>query len=413
MHKTKKQILGVLGLGLVTAMTAVAVALPAPSANAVNSGDVELKVVVHTEAPSVAIQTPSDGAEYATAQIPISNIYSKAAVVHYQLTYIAPNGTRTDYTLPDYIAATTGTADGTHNWTLDLGNYGGQYGDYILTATVGAVSDYVSFTYNSSKIDDNPTTDPVTGDPVVTVSYGDDVCSLKFQAYHKTTGVALFNPEYTYTIPTPRPATNTVSVMLPFNQYNAEAGSYRVVVQTYGCGNQQDDPIGNEDEIDIDDFQPQDDDDATPSENGDPIVPVKYNFSVEVCSVKFQAFHKTTNAALFHPEYEHKIDPASMSGTFQVTLPFAENGAEAGSYTITATFYDCAGNSITGGDQSWDFDGYTKPFVPGVPDTGGGLFAGLNFSRGDYLATGLVIFMIALIIAIRVMASKNRKSNRR
>ena len=412
MQRTKKQILGALGLGLVTAMTAVAVALPAPSASAAIIGgpNIDLKVVVHTQTPSTVIQYPSDGSEYATNLIPISNIYSKATTVHYQLTHVDSNGVRTDYTLPDYVAATTGTADGTHDWTLDLGNYGGgAYGQYILTSTVGAVSDYVSFIRNSIVVSPTTTTNPSTGDPVVTVDYDDNVCSLKFQAYHNATGTSLFNPEYSYAIPTPRPTPSTAQVTLPFGQYNANAGDYRVVVTAYGCGSNQNSTVGDPDDTVIGNYRPQDDITIDPN-SGDPIIKFRYDFNVEVCMVKFQAFHKTTNAALFHPEYEHGVNPPSKSGTIQVTLPFAKYVAESGDFTITATFYDCGGNVLS--NRDWTLNGYTKPLVPGVPDTGGGFFAGLNFSRGDYLATGLIIFMLALIIAIRVM-SKNRKSSRR
>lgn len=410
MQKTKKQILGAFGLGLVAAMTAVAFALPTPDASAVSSGDVVLKVVVNSAVPTVVVQTPSDGEEFTTSQIPISSAYSKAATVHYTLTYIDANGVRTDYTLPDYIAATSGTADGVHSWTLDLNNYGGQYGQYILSSTVGAVSDYVSFTYKSVNIDPGVTIDPATGNPIIRVSYSDDVCSLKIQAYNKVTNAALFNPEYVYTIPTPRPANNTSEITLPFAQYNADAGNYRVVVKAFGCGNNQNDQVGNEDEGDINNYQPKDNDNVTTDPVGDPIVKLDYNYPVEVCMVKFQAYNKATNAALFHPEYKYNITPPSKSGTVYVTLPFAEYGAESGDYRIVATYYDCNNNQL--GLVNYRFDGYVKPLVPGVPDTGGGIFAGLNFSRGDYLATGLIIFMLALVIAIRIMA-KNRKSDRR
>lgn len=407
MQRKTKQILGCVGLGIVTAITAVAIALPANHASAVGGGDVKLNVEVHNLASSVVIQSPLDGAEFTTNNIPITNLYSKTAVIHYQLAYIDSLGNRTDYNLPDYIASTSGTADGTHSWVLDLNNYGGQYGQYILTATAGAVSDYVSFLYKSVGFGGS-TTDPDTGNPVISVNYTDDVCSLKFQATHKVTGATLFNPEYTYTIPTPRPVPNHVEVELPFDFHNASAGDYSITVKGYGCGNNQNDQIGDEDDGDTN-YQPTDDITKTPE--GDPIVKVRFDFPVEVCVIKFQATHKTTGAALFHPEFEHLLNPPMKSGVIKVHLPFAQYGAQSGDYNIVASFYDCSGNKL-GNDVDYDFNGYVSPVAPGVPDTGGGIFAGLNFSRKDYLITGIVVFMLALIIAVRMMA-KNRKSGRR
>lgn len=411
MQKTKKQILGCLGLGIVAAITAVAVALPTPDANATNSGDVKIEVEVHSETPNLFVQSPSDGDEFTNSQISISNIYSKVAIVDYKLAYIDTGGNQTDYNLPSYTAATTGTADGVHNWTLDLNNYGGQYGRYILTTTSGAAFDSVSFTYKSVNVAPGGTTiDPDTGNPIITVNYSDDVCSIKFQAYDKATGAALFNPEYVYTIPTPRPTPNQANVELPFAEHNAQAGNYRVVVKAFGCGNNQDNQIGDDDDTDIDNYQPKDDDDVTKNEDGDPVVKVDYDFPVEVCTIKFQAFNKATNAAVFHPEFSYKVEPPSKRGVLKVTLPFAENNAESGDYRIVATFYDCSNGQL--GTKDYNFDGYVKPLVPGVPNTGGGFFAGLNFSRKDYLVTGLIVFMLALIIAVRLMA-KNRKNERR
>ncbi|MBQ3310206.1 hypothetical protein IJG73_02080, partial [Candidatus Saccharibacteria bacterium] len=88
MQRKTKQILGCVGLGIVTAITAVAIALPANHASAVGGGDVKLNVEVHNLASSVVIQSPLDGAEFTTNNIPITNLYSKTAVIHYQLAYI-------------------------------------------------------------------------------------------------------------------------------------------------------------------------------------------------------------------------------------------------------------------------------------------------------------------------------------
>lgn len=71
----------------------------------------------------------------------------------------------------------------------------------------------------------------------------------------------------------------------------------------------------------------------------------------------------------------------------KIKLPFAENQLPAGKYTVSVSAIDPTGNTLY---RSWDVVFIYEPPVS-VPNTGG-LFAGLNISKSDYLITGLIVF---------------------
>lgn len=87
-------------------------------------------------------------------------------------------------------------------------------------------------------------------------------------------------------------------------------------------------------------------------------------------------------------------------------LPFEKYNLPSGDYTISISSYDRNGNLL--------FEPLKLPFHyerVAVPNTGG-LFTGLNISRSDYLATGMIIFFIAAAAGIMTVV-KRSKSNKR
>jgi hypothetical protein len=89
------------------------------------------------------------------------------------------------------------------------------------------------------------------------------------------------------------------------------------------------------------------------------------------------------------------------------TIPFGDNHAPAGKYKIEIIAYDANGEM----SEPYVVDYEYSPTK--APNTGG-LLAGLNISKADYLATGLIAFFVAgvagLIVIIR--SSKNQKRRR-
>lgn len=280
MQKAKKKLFGVLGLGLVTALTVAANCLPAPEASAVSSDSgVKIEVTVRSDQSQVSITAPKDGAITTSPNITFQTAYNQIAGLNYTLEYVR-NGQTHTVDLGNFVAPDP-TNPGLADVAIDLSRYGGGFGEYIFRVSstgAGSVSDSVSFTYSSiAPVDptnpdpskpsdpDQPPAKEENNDPIITMAITDDICYLSFQAYAKTTGAALFNPDFVYTVPTPRPANNVVSVTLPFAANNAAADDYTVMVTPLGCAAdrpQISDPI----EIIIGSYTP-------PADPSKPVVP--------------------------------------------------------------------------------------------------------------------------------------------
>lgn len=104
----------------------------------------------------------------------------------------------------------------------------------------------------------------------------------------------------------------------------------------------------------------------------------------------------------------------------QVILPF--DGLPDGDYTIEITAYNSNGEELYkeyivsyhyGGDVIVpDTGGPDSDSSAGAPDTGG-LFGGLNISKADYLATGLLIFFLAGIGGIIFISRREKRTTKR
>lgn len=166
MKRTKKHIIGVCGLILVAALTAVAAFLPAPKASAIEptsaSDDTTVQVLVLQRSDSVRITSPADGTETDQPTIRIDYAYTTANKVTHWL--VNKSTGETFYlTDMDYYPS---NPDGTHSITLDLNKYGG-YGKYVIYVMINdeeVTQDAVSFEY-VAHIPVPPTPDtPDTGD---------------------------------------------------------------------------------------------------------------------------------------------------------------------------------------------------------------------------------------------------------
>ena len=88
------------------------------------------------------------------------------------------------------------------------------------------------------------------------------------------------------------------------------------------------------------------------------------------------------------------------------TAPFQENHLKDGRYCIVATPYDQHGNIM---DRNAKLCvNYKTKKIPLVPDTGGSVFAGTNFTNSDFIATSLAIFFVVSFFAIMVIKRSRR-----
>ena len=97
----------------------------------------------------------------------------------------------------------------------------------------------------------------------------------------------------------------------------------------------------------------------------------------------------------------------------EVVLPFGEHNLPDGAYTIEITAIDANGNPIKPSHiTTVDYKSTKQDEEPiPVPNTGG-ILAGLNISKSDYLISGLIIFFITGIFGI-VIVAKGRDKKRR
>ncbi len=190
MKKTRKRFFGCLGLGAVTAMTAVAVALPSPQASAITTITDNLTVRVVGIEPVIENITifDSDGTELhqkdstldpnLTFTTPYNN---GVAVIHYSLTYTFTNADGTDSVTFDPLMDDyeTGYTSGVVSKPLDLsderfninGTHG--YGHYVLTVTgenVDGVTGEKSFEFYYAPFLSTAEQNDDTGDIDITIT---------------------------------------------------------------------------------------------------------------------------------------------------------------------------------------------------------------------------------------------------
>ena len=151
MKKTHKQIFGCFGLGLVAAMTAVAIALPSPQASAISTvtDTLQVRVVGDTPMADTPVATDSHGniiEQGSEISYPILNFttnYENVEYLRFNLTYTYtnPDGTTStkvyenifDERFTDYYP---GTAEDSLDLTDEMFNINGShgYGHYTLEA---------------------------------------------------------------------------------------------------------------------------------------------------------------------------------------------------------------------------------------------------------------------------------------
>ncbi|MBQ6355390.1 hypothetical protein IJJ18_03210 [Candidatus Saccharibacteria bacterium] len=140
------------------------------------------------------------------------------------------------------------------------------------------------------------------------------------------------------------------------------------------------------------------------AENGDPIVEVEY--AAKINSFDLQAYDKD-DKPLFDNALNISVDNPGVSGTKQVTLPFASYGAASGDYTVSAQGRGADGTIYTGQIAYTDVK-YQAPDAPEVPKTGG-LLQSLNITKSDYIITGVIVFVLATAFAVRTLKKRNNR----
>lgn len=241
MQKSKK-ILGLLGFAGVMAMTTVAIFEPNRSVLA-QEGAVNVQVnVVNNNIPAIEIKAPQDNQSSLNPNTPVKVAYTNGNYAKRKLFYKPANGPQQIIALPSVIKPASADKTWQDDLSLILSTYG--YGSYVFETKLGdgtsdddfvfKLEDTVRFNYLPA-MPTAPVSENNENNPVISVSYNDDVCSISIQAFEKGKNNPLLNPPFIFNIPTPRPAGNISDIVIPFVSYGMPAGDYRFEITPRAC----------------------------------------------------------------------------------------------------------------------------------------------------------------------------------
>ncbi len=236
MKKTQKRMFGFFGLGVVVAMTSVALTLPNPGASAVSSSVTDTIVITVTSStPDVEIKGVDSGDVVTDSEKSLEVNYSNVDTLKIVLKYTNRGGVSQEFVLAD--GPTSGMPN-PYPLTLDFSNPAYGYGDYVLTVT-GEGSDGVKdidikeFSYEafSATLDE----DEETGKTYVDLEYKPDDGTEAGKGNVAKTVINVYDPDgnivselspITVLAPEKR-------VEIPFDKYDLKAGTYRIAITAY------------------------------------------------------------------------------------------------------------------------------------------------------------------------------------
>ena len=146
-------------------------------------------------------------------------------------------------------------------------------------------------------------------------------------------------------------------------------------------------------------------DDGTDNNTNNPKTIIDHGPGVE--HVVIQVYDEDGNPVLPNTVPVNTPDTTGgHGGNTPWTAPFQENHLKDGRYCIVATPYDQHGNIM---DRNAKLCvNYKTKKTPLVPDTGGSVFAGTNFTNSDFIATSLAIFFVVSFFAVMVIKRSHR-----
>lgn len=219
-----------MGIFAVTSPVMAEDILPLDYDNARTSADVTIKIVVEGEVPTINIAKPLDGEVIFGKTFPVSVSYTDSTYLDYELTYVAKDGSRTTYNLPRDIVSTDGAKTGNRSFNVNVENYGGKFGDYILSAKAtgsGTAVDSVqfkvmSFDFYVKGIEEE------TNNPIVTIPENPDVYKALFQVFDEEG-----NPIFDEPVEVVLERGSDTDATLPLAKYGVPLGHYRIVATPY------------------------------------------------------------------------------------------------------------------------------------------------------------------------------------
>ena len=204
--------------------------LPLDYENARTSADVTVQITVEGEVPTVNIAKPLDGETFIGSVFPVSVGYTDATSLEYELIFVADDGSRISYNLPKDIVSTQGAATGSKSFNVDITNYGGKFGNYILKAKAigsGSAVDSVSFRLISFDFYVKGYEEE-TNNLIIAIPKNPDFYKTLIQVFDED-GNAIFDEPIEQILD----KDGDTDVTLPFAEYGVPKGTYRVVATPY------------------------------------------------------------------------------------------------------------------------------------------------------------------------------------
>ena len=254
MKRKTKRVLGVFGLAVVMAMTAIAYALPAPEVHAeeiTDSKDVTIQVTVVGPGSTTKLVKPVNGEVVKSNIVPVEYTFQKMKSISTVLSCTGNTRAATEQIVDTYTVP-EGTESGTRTFNMNLNTWGVQADATCRVFLTGkSVDDRdirdegASFEYRALTVDmgdkDDEDGKPVTeenGDPEVTIGISADVYSLLFQVYDEAGNPVFMLNGVEDPILVSRDkfdlASNSYTLSLPMSKYGAKSGWYELVAIAYG-----------------------------------------------------------------------------------------------------------------------------------------------------------------------------------
>lgn len=258
MQKRKKQLLGLAGLVLVGAMTAVACALPSPGASAVDDSDktdgIGIKVTVgeeqSTSQPSVNISSvagestnrePNNPIITTDKKVSISLSYRRATSVTVQVKDVKGNVIATAVCENVSFSESSQTCNTSVDLTDEYINKNIREGDNLVVEAVAErqdtgvrQSDTYSFIYRSAYIYTKDEHDQEAKNPIIYAVANSDIKYAFLEAFDANGNKVVLKEVIEFSYADIDPVTGLYKITLPFKENNLPAGKYTVVMMAYG-----------------------------------------------------------------------------------------------------------------------------------------------------------------------------------
>lgn len=237
MRKTQKNILGVLGLLLVVAMTIVATFVPGLGVSATSTMTDNITVRVVGSTPNVEIKGIDPDASLVNPKQTIIVEYENLEELKVVIIYKDKNGVEHEETL---VNTTVPPESGQYPVNIDLSDSRYPYTDYTIVATgtgYDGVSDeeYVEFSlvpFDAEMEENEETPDR----PEIIIDYCDGTPSdCEKNSEIKRIEIKIFNEDGELVTPlSPIDVTPPMdSIIIPFDEYDLPPGEYKIVITAY------------------------------------------------------------------------------------------------------------------------------------------------------------------------------------